>query len=473
MIRLLAIIAGGIALFLFLSAGDSGGVLGCDSLGDFDCDAAINSQWGKWLGLPVSILGLVAYGTVFLASWLVRSRSFAFDDLGWRLLELTTPLIVGSGLWFVGLQFAGASDWCLYCLIVHLCGLLIAVTVVVLRVRASDGDQRAAMVGMPGLPGGPGASSSIASTQQPPPSLGVPTLLGLMAVGVLVGGQLAGGGGSEVVSADKFDGSFDFEGYSESASASESSKSSTNNSSAKETPKEELTEPENSDTPLSNKRRNLRSKPREPRTITALNGGLKLDMSKHAVIGNYDAPHVIIELMDYACTHCREFSKTLEKGLKRYDGQIAVVVFPAPGDVLCNKYVKKNSDKRRGACRIAKLSMAVAKLEPAEWPEFHEWLLKGEEMPNYTTASVRARRIANEKELPDVILSDEIASRIEGYIEYHAQLSRSHPVGLPCRIVGNVVVQGKPKSIDSMCQVWQEQFGIESAEGSDRKLSID
>ena len=49
----------------------------------------------------------------------------------------------------------------------------------------------------------------------------------------------------------------------------------------------------------------------QQRIVEFLNGSLKLDVYKHALIGSPEAPHVMIEMVSYDCPHCREMHRTV------------------------------------------------------------------------------------------------------------------------------------------------------------------
>lgn len=96
-------------------------VLGCSGDGA-GCDHVLTSIWSKWLGLPVSLFGLVTYLGI-LASALFSTR----DDQGWApTLMLTLALTAaGSATWFIGLQVFVIEHICWWCMTVHCCSLLI------------------------------------------------------------------------------------------------------------------------------------------------------------------------------------------------------------------------------------------------------------------------------------------------------------------------------------------------------------
>ena len=96
-------------------------VLGCSGDGE-GCSHVLTSPWSKWLGLPVSLFGLLTYvGILAAAGFSTR------DDQSWGpTLLLTLALTAaGSAAWFIGLQFIAIGEICWYCMAVHCCSLLI------------------------------------------------------------------------------------------------------------------------------------------------------------------------------------------------------------------------------------------------------------------------------------------------------------------------------------------------------------
>lgn len=126
-IRTLALIAVGLTAYLSWKSAEHGAILGCGDGATLDCDAVLASSWARVLGAPVAMLGGVCYAAIFLVSWLVGVRNMPVARWAVALLALLVTSVVGSILWFIGLQSVELQAFCLYCLGVHLCGGLIAV----------------------------------------------------------------------------------------------------------------------------------------------------------------------------------------------------------------------------------------------------------------------------------------------------------------------------------------------------------
>ena len=472
-LRLLALAACLLSGYLLVASMQSEGVVGC-GWSSFDCDAALASPYAKLFGVPVAVGGLICYAAALVASFLVGGKSQGAATAGWRILELVTPLAVGAGLWFIAVQVFSLGSFCLYCVLTHACGLAIAVIAVLLR-RSADQSPGGAPMNLMGIGA---AENAPPEGPAPPPSLGVPTVIGLLSVVLMIGAQMLAPPADPVeYAADQLPDDFrmefneeagDKEDEPETAAASQASEPTVTETPVADEPDSQLATYEAEATEPSPTKPKIEVPGRKrggSRRVEMLNGQFIIDTYKHPIIGSPEAPHIVVELMDYACPHCREFHEIMLEALDRFEGQIAVVVFPVPGDRLCNPYVKKARPQSRGACRIAKLSMAVAQESPNGFPDFHHMLLQGDKMPQYTTALIEAQQHVRSEKLSNVMLDidGELASRLKRYISLMGALYKQNSkFGLPSQILPNKVQVGPAESLDSLCQSWADSFGLET-----------
>jgi uncharacterized membrane protein len=107
-------------------------MFGCGFSQTLDCQHVINSRWATWFGLPVSLGGVAVYGMILAASLLVGRRvSDRWKRLGWAALLLLTTAAAGSAVWFIYVQWFVMGSHCLWCMVVHTCGLLLVAGVIV------------------------------------------------------------------------------------------------------------------------------------------------------------------------------------------------------------------------------------------------------------------------------------------------------------------------------------------------------
>ena len=178
-------------------------------------------------------------------------------------------------------------------------------------------------------------------------------------------------------------------------------------------------------------------------------------MYQQAVIGSPTAPHVVIEMVDYACPHCRAMHKTIMKAIDRYGDQLAIVIMPMPLELECNKQMSQTEPAHFGACKLARLAIAMSEVDPAAFVDFHEWLMADKDkVPEIGRAISKAYRLADAKKLRERVDSDEIEQRIQSDINLYSSLAMqqskdSKPFGLPVQILGDEVISGDTVSVDS------------------------
>lgn len=146
-ITLLALVAGSVSLYLTWTSWQAGDVLGCTGDSHANCDAVLGSQWSVWLGMPVSLFGVLVYAGILLTTW-----PAAFGNRFARTALLTLALMAaGSAVWFIGLQAFWIQSFCWYCLTAHTCGLLVGILSLVMvteKVPEHDYDQMRSLLGV-------------------------------------------------------------------------------------------------------------------------------------------------------------------------------------------------------------------------------------------------------------------------------------------------------------------------------------
>ena len=165
-VRGLALAAAGLSAFLLWQGLRQGPIAGCGTGG---CEDALTLRWSRWLGVPVSAMGLGTYVLILVASvWAGASRA-GRRRAAWAVLLAASVLAAGAGAWFLVVQFGVLGEICPYCTAAHACGI-----VLLMLVEWGLWQQRHA--GHPRLG---------------PKLAGAMVLLGLAGVGALAAGQLA------------------------------------------------------------------------------------------------------------------------------------------------------------------------------------------------------------------------------------------------------------------------------------------
>ncbi len=122
-IRILTAVALLVSAYLAWVTLGGGAVAGCGP--ESSCDKVLQSRWSKWFGLPVSFAAVAAYAALFGATFaLGRNVPPARQRLAWKILVPVAVLVIGSVLWFAGLQIIVIKQICKFCMTVHGCGAI-------------------------------------------------------------------------------------------------------------------------------------------------------------------------------------------------------------------------------------------------------------------------------------------------------------------------------------------------------------
>lgn len=490
MLRLLALVAIGLSGYLVAVSLQQVQSLGC-SFASFDCDAVLATQWSKVLGVPVAFLGVGCYLGIFLASWLAESSNPPTARWGIGLMALLTTSALVAGIWFTVLQFAKLGSLCLWCLGVHLCGLLVAIVLALAigfaRRRAPRLANHAQGVLVPQT--SKGTRSSYTGAMPSFVQLLLPISLGMLGAGAMIGGQLLLPEASyEITQADALAGEFDLTSPAKNIASDEqahvvnraTSNDSVLGSSILENPALENPATDGSDEWLEDDKPAadkpvatmagvpLAKPPKEKRSrmVELLNGRLKLDIYQQAYIGSPEAPHVVVELFDYTCEHCRKLNENFRRLDRRYGDQVVVIAMPVPLEKRCNPRVPKARPQNRGSCKLTALALCAATVAPAKFGDFHDWLLKEKKRSRrYEAALLLGYKRFGRDNIRDNIKSPEIAKRIRMHINLYANLSSSwqeeKKFGLPVLIAGDKIASGIFDAKSELYEFLETGLGVE------------
>lgn len=493
----LALVATLDAAYMTWSSFTHGVVAGCgpDTGG---CHEVLTSKWSRAAGLPVALGGLVCYGGILGLALFAGSREFNSQQWLGTALATLAALAAFAGLWFTGLQVIALGTFCYYCLATHLCGLVIAGLVLWSAFGANGGSSAAAArshASLAAIPGAGGARRPAVARPAVGPSLfaAIPTAAGLVALLIAVQVIFPAKTFSEskpnltnsidmTAATNPAEGSTDDELSPDAQPYTVNRVGDPDDASDPETETEEVAneetelaaqvdvKPEEGDVAAKVSENEDAVEADEPpkltREVKFLGGKLKINMYDEAVLGSPEAEHVVIELMDYTCPHCRKMHAHIQEAMERYGDQLAVVIMPVPLELECNKLVGETDSMHRGACKLAKLSLAVAKTNQSKFIDFHNFLLdKEEKAPTSAQAVVRAFRLVGRKELAkNSSKTAEFGDRIQRYIQLYQNLSAQQTsgktFGLPVQIVGDTLLNGGEITSEEMFATWEKALDI-------------
>jgi uncharacterized membrane protein/protein-disulfide isomerase len=118
--------------------------------------------------------------------------------------------------------------------------------------------------------------------------------------------------------------------------------------------------------------------PGPDRAIQVLDGQLLLEPHREPTLGSPDAPRLVVMLYDYCCPHCRQTHGELVAALAEQPDRIALVLLPMPRDADCNPHFQETEPRFEHACELARLALAVHRVDPARFAEFDRWLYEPE-----------------------------------------------------------------------------------------------
>ncbi|MEM7314201.1 MAG: vitamin K epoxide reductase family protein [Planctomycetota bacterium] len=485
LLRVTAIIALGIALFLAWSAYQVGDIAGCSGGGIWDCGHVLHSRWSKIFGLPVSIPASGLYMSLLAASaFLGKSIPNRVRNLSWSIVTVLAISAGAAALWFISLQIFVLGHLCKYCMGVHACGLIIAAVVMTYRPL---GAKLTSSLGAMGF----AAAACLMITQavtKPAPTHKIEFY-----------------GDDQVAAAteapeeddvldfdmDMEEDSFDAPGIDDVAEIDDDDQTLTEGQDVGES-KEDPTKPvsieppaeaasdSGADTislngpvsakpevsytpqpPLETAKRDPPPKAAAKPKRVIMYPGIKanLNVAQWPILGDLNAQTVIVELFDYTCPHCRAMNGHINVARQRFGDQLAVVVLPVPLNIRCNPTAKGNGVGHEEACEIARLALALWRTDAKAFPLYHDWLFAAGRSRTLAEARAYAQQLVDPVRLQYYESQSPLVNK---FIDRHIKLyQRSGEGTLPKIFTEKLTIKGQMRSADELCDVLQNHLGLQ------------
>ncbi len=492
MMRLLATIALGCGAFLSWRSLHAGPVPGCGGGSAWDCDHVLTSSWSRWLEIPVSYLGTLIYAGILLTLMLMRPVvSARWQKTAWGLFSALAVMAAISAIWFTGIQVFAIGKLCPYCLIIHSCGLLIFVLAVMGTKRYGSLDTS---------PDGP----------EPGNRMGLAVAGGVLGGAVLILGQIfvphdtfvveqfESDGDTAVATDDAEPSQLGAPGADENADADitfaapgefdapreipvpsdvpvpggigvtresvAAGKDDSRHEPTIELPDEfadDLREP----TAVAMKPNSVHTalKPiTAKRQLSLFPSADPINVYEFPVLGDVEAPNLIVELVDYTCPQCREMYHHIEAARQHYGDQMAVVVRLIALERSCNPYVSRDHPKHKNACKYVRLALAIWHSDPTKFAEFHHWLMGPEKIPDIQEASAFAVELIGAEELKSSVRS----AATMGMLGDNHRLWKRIDRKLPILFAGGRLMHGMPRSDEDFIERLSERLALNAASTS-------
>ena len=341
-VTIISAIAVLVASYLVWHSLNSGSQLaGCGGEGA-GCSEVLDTRWGTWFGIPVSIGGLLTYVGIFLISLLMRKK--ATTPLWVALLGLTV-LASASGIWFISLQVFVVKSYCWYCMTVHACGLILAF-LVLKNIPAEMEDPKKKKRKIEAVP-----------LKQKVMAVGA----GLLGVLVLSGGQI-------------YSGRVSIPPIPQPA-----------NPPAQGQPLAPTTQ---APPPADARREVLLAK-----------GALRFPLGEYPIFGSPDAPNVVAHFFDFTCPACREFHPSLMTNHQPNENNTALVMIPVPLDAVCNPAVRQTAYGHQNACEYARMALAIWSIRPDVYSRYDQFIFEGQYPPPLSAARGFAEQLVGAADL--------------------------------------------------------------------------
>lgn len=411
----------------------SSAVAGCDGGSVFDCSHVLHSRWSNVLSIPVSIPAMAIHMTV-LAMLLVKPVSARMEQARWGIIGFAALSAGAAAVWFVGLQVLWIEHLCLYCLVAHTCGVVLAAVFLWNRPQtlALGWIITATTAGITGL-----------------------ILLQTLSVGPQT---------FEIIDhSEKHESPGEIE--KEDAFIFEAPKSA---------PEPQASEPQ---AWLMRNRLELRVSqvsscvamllyPAILTTCEIVNevddgqvkaarilNNLKLETNVWPLLGKPDAEMVFVELFDYTCEHCQRTHKAIEGARAKLGDRLAIIALPVPLDIKCNPSVKATDAAHAESCAIAKLAVAVWSVDHDKFAEFHHYLFTAK--PTHAVALVKANEMVDGEKLK-AMLSSNLPSE---YIAKHVAIYQKAGGGtIPKLMFPKTTSVGAIESTDVIVQLIEQHL---------------
>ena len=442
---LLSVIALSISGYLSYVAFTSSKIAGCGG-GTFNCEHVLTSKWSTLLGVPVAAMASALYLSV-LATLVVTARPALSSvpspmrTASWGIVTTAAVSAALAALWFIGLQVFVLEHLCPWCLGAHACSLLLCASVLAMgplpvRVKAACavvGTVGAAL--MIGIQVATPAPPTYIIEQFPAPNVEV-----VPGAGVIEEPEMfdAPAEGDDVLTAPGTESSAIFSPDDEAqahigsmqwaalawlqpslflttqvGNAGQPAPSGTQNQGQNPAASGQGATAQGADAVQGTS---------EDRLVQVASANVKLKAHQWPIIGSPNAKHIFVELFDYTCPHCRATQRAIRGAREHFRDDLAVIVLAVPLSRACNDTVTTEHPSHRESCELAKYSVAVWRISPEKFQEYHEWLLSVEPVPSAAAAKAKAAQLVGGAALEQELAQPHAARYISKHVEVYRKM---------------------------------------------------
>jgi uncharacterized membrane protein len=201
--------------------------------------------------------------------------------------------------------------------------------------------------------------------------------------------------------------------------------------------------------------------PQVPGTIQFFAGAFTYKIADLPEIGSHGAKHQLVEYFDYTCGSCRTMSGDLDALFLAHPGQFAVTVLPCPLNRQCNRHCGPEVHDHPGACELAAYALAVWRKTPAEFAQYHHFLMHLAVPVDIPTAKAEATRLCGGPEQLEAAYEDPwIQQRLAATFEDYRNLSANNTVMPKLLLKDSHVIHGPTKDVETFLLEMQRAFRL-------------
>jgi hypothetical protein len=196
--------------------------------------------------------------------------------------------------------------------------------------------------------------------------------------------------------------------------------------------------------------------------ILDVHGGVfRLNLRELPVLGHPEAPHVMVSLFDYTCSHCRAAHQPLVETQRAFSNDLAIVSLPVPLDRACNPTVQRPLPAHTNACIYARLGLAVWRADRQQGAAFDDWLFATPTPPSPQAAYEQAGRLVGTNALAQALRDRWVDEMIAQNTRLHRTNQARYGKGqLPQLLLGPNLAVGSFDSTPALLQLVDQQFGL-------------
>ena len=437
----------------------------------FDCQSVLKSQWSRWFGVPVSVLAALTYVGLLGSLAATQTGSRQRRNTMWLAVSALSLSAGLAAIWFISLQVFVLNHLCAYCLTAHGCGLLLAMMILFKQPLGSKASAMPGLAAFGGL-----AVLVVGQALGPAPVTYKIETFEPQSVSTPVDATNSDVFGAPTENDGNLDGEFapptdDFifepptdVGVSLNSAVPKKSSEGTHPLSFFFHPMvltsvltyQEPGQQESASNPAAVQPTEPQSTvPKEVVRLAKIQGGnIKLNVRQWPLCGSPDAKYVFVEMFDYSCPHCRNtHQNAIKYAQAQFGNDLAVVALPLPLNTNCNTAITQTGPKFIESCELAKLAVAVWRVDPAKFTEFHNWMFAGEPK-TFMVAKAQAETLVDPAKLATEIDSKIVAGYIGKHVEIYNRIGRGE---VPKLMFPNTSVVGEFNSGQGLINIIEKQ----------------